>query len=157
MPTCFYKRFLPFALTLMIGLLMGKFLGSSNLPPARTSTPQQTGFGIGSGAGYRDGRWSDDSGPFNPKEVDEKARVLLRIEPQYTEEARANRTEGTVVLRAIFSSMGRVENIRVVSGLPFGLTERAVDAARQIRFSPAMKDGRPVSQYIQIEYNFQLY
>jgi TonB family protein len=61
------------------------------------------------------------------------------------------------VLRAVFSLNGQVTNIRTVSGLPHGLTERAMAAARQIRFSPATKDGRPVSQYIQIEYNFNLY
>jgi len=62
-----------------------------------------------------------------------------------------------VVLRAVFAEDGLVKNIRVVSGLPFGLTERAVAAAQEIKFSPAMKDGRAVSQYIQIEYNFNLY
>jgi TonB family protein len=79
------------------------------------------------------------------------------MEPQYTEEARENAVSGTVVLRAVFSASGDVTNIRVVSGLPYGLTESAVEAAREIRFSPAVKDGRPVSQYIQIEYNFNLY
>jgi TonB family protein len=154
MPTCFFKRFLPFALTLVIGLLLGKFLGASDLPPARIA-PQQSGIAFGSGSGRRVepgvGR------TFNPKEVDQKARILFRAEPQYTEEARDHMLEGTVVLRAIFSSTGRVENIRVVSGLPYGLTEESVDAARQIEFSPAMKDGQPVSQYIQIEYNFRLF
>jgi TonB family protein len=62
-----------------------------------------------------------------------------------------------VVLKAVFSSSGQVTGIRAVSGLPYGLTERAIAAARQIRFQPAMKDGRAVSQYIQIEYNFNLY
>jgi TonB family protein len=155
MPTCFFKRFLPFALTLMIGLLLWKFLGASGLHPARTATPQASGFAHGSGAGW--GGEVDDSRTFNPKEVDQKARILFRAEPIYTEEARENMVEGTVVLRAIFSSTGQVENIRVVSGLPFGLTEKSVDAARRIQFAPAMKDGRAVSQYIQIEYNFHLY
>ena len=86
-----------------------------------------------------------------------KARVLSKPEPQYTEEARKNQITGTVVLRAVFTSGGQVTNIRSVSGLPFGLTERAIAAARQIKFSPAMKDGRPVSMYIQLEYNFNLY
>jgi TonB family protein len=94
---------------------------------------------------------------FKPSEVNSKARILSRPEPQYTEEARKNQVSGTVVLRAVFSSSGQVTNIRTVSGLPHGLTERAMAAARQIRFSPATKDGRPVSQYIQIEYNFNLY
>jgi len=62
-----------------------------------------------------------------------------------------------VVLRAIFTSSGQVSSIRAVSGLPFGLTERAIAAARQIKFSPATKDGHPVSMYIQLEYNFNLY
>jgi TonB family protein len=94
---------------------------------------------------------------FKPNEVSSKARILSRPEPQYTEDARKNQVSGTVVLRAVFSSNGTVTNIRTVSGLPHGLTERAMAAARQIRFAPATKDGRAVSQYIQIEYNFNLY
>jgi TonB family protein len=94
---------------------------------------------------------------FKPSEVSSKARIISRPEPQYTEDARKNQVSGTVVLRAVFSSNGSVTNIRTVSGLPHGLTERAMAAARQIRFTPATKDGRPVSQYIQIEYNFNLY
>jgi protein TonB len=89
--------------------------------------------------------------------VSSKARVLSKPEPQYTEEARKNQIVGTVVLRAVFTSGGQVTNIRSVNGLPFGLTERAIAAARQIKFSPATKDGRPVSMYIQLEYNFNLY
>ncbi|HKY27994.1 MAG TPA: energy transducer TonB, partial [Pyrinomonadaceae bacterium] len=94
---------------------------------------------------------------FSGKEVSSKARVLSKPEPQYTEEARKNQITGTVVLRAVFTSGGQVTNIRAVNGLPFGLTERAIAAARQIRFQPATKDGRPVSMYIQLEYNFNLY
>lgn len=94
---------------------------------------------------------------FKPGEVSNKARILSRPEPQYTEEARKNQISGTIVLRVVFSSNGTVTNIRTVSGLPYGLTERAMAAARQIKFAPATKDGRPVSQYIQLEYNFNLY
>jgi TonB family protein len=94
---------------------------------------------------------------FPPREVTQKARILSRPEPQYTEEARRNQISGTVVLKAVFSSSGQVTNIRAINGLPYGLTERAIAAARQIRFTPAQKDGRAVSQYIQIEYNFNLY
>jgi TonB family protein len=94
---------------------------------------------------------------FKPGEVSSKARILFRPEPQYTEEARKNQVSGTIVLRAVFSSNGEVTNIRTVSGLPYGLTERAMAAARQIKFAPATKDGRKVSQYIQLEYNFNLY
>ncbi|MCA1626272.1 MAG: energy transducer TonB [Acidobacteria bacterium] len=50
----------------------------------------------------------------------QKARILSKPEPQYTEEARKNQITGTVVLRAVFTSGGQVTNIRSVSGLPFG-------------------------------------
>jgi len=83
--------------------------------------------------------------------------VLSKPEPNYTDEARKNQITGTVVLRVIFSSLGQVEQIRTVQQLPFGLTERAIAAARQIRFLPAMRGGRAVSVYMQLEYNFNLY
>jgi TonB family protein len=92
-----------------------------------------------------------------PSEVTTKVRILSRAEPQYTEKARKNQVSGTVVLRAIFGFDGKVRGIRVISGLPNGLTERAVKVARQIKFAPATIDGKPTSQYIQIEYNFNLY
>jgi len=91
------------------------------------------------------------------KEVSVKARVLSKPEPSYTEEARQQQITGTVVVRAIFAANGRVVAIRVVSGLGGGLSERAIDAARKIRFIPAMKNGRPVSMYIQLEYSFNLF
>ena len=90
-------------------------------------------------------------------EVTSKARVLAKPEPRYTEEARRAQIIGTVVLRAIFFADGTIRHILVIRGLPFGLTERAIAAARAIRFTPAMKDGRPVSMFVQLEYNFNLY
>jgi TonB family protein len=111
----------------------------------------------GGGPGGGGGGDTDYNRTFSPREVTQKARIISKPEPQYTEEARRNQISGTVVLKAVFSSSGQVTNIRAVSNLPYGLTERAITAARQIRFSPAMKDGRAVSQYIQIEYNFNLY
>jgi TonB family protein len=115
------------------------------------------GGGSGGGSGFNGEAPVDYNRTFSPREVTQKARILSRPEPQYTEEARKNQVSGTVVLRAVFSSGGQVTGIRAVSGLPYGLTEKAIAAARMIRFSPAMKDGRAVSQYIQIEYNFNLY
>ncbi|HEX8140112.1 MAG TPA: energy transducer TonB, partial [Pyrinomonadaceae bacterium] len=109
------------------------------------------------GGGPGGGGGGDYDRTFSPREVTQKARILSKPEPQYTEEARRNQISGTVVLKAVFSSSGQVTNIRAVSSLPYGLTEKAIAAARQIRFTPAMKDGRAVSQYIQIEYNFNLY
>ncbi len=94
---------------------------------------------------------------YKASEVTTKPRILRRTEPQYTEEARQNKIAGTIVLRAIFAFDGKVRGIRVVSGLPHGLNVRAVEAARSIKFIPATLNGQPVSQYIQLEYNFNLY
>jgi TonB family protein len=94
---------------------------------------------------------------YTGKEVDRKARLGMKPEPPYTESARANQITGTVVLKVVFSSNGMVNNIRVISGLPNGLTERAIDAARKIKFIPAIKNGRYVSMWMQLEYNFNLY
>jgi periplasmic protein TonB len=116
---------------------------------------RETGGGIrGGGSGNK---------PYDPErvypvsQVGQRARVLAKPEPQYTDEARRNQITGTVVLRVVFSRSGDVTNIRAVQSLPFGLTEKAIVAARQIRFSPATKEGHPVSVYMQLEYNFNLY
>jgi len=139
---------------------------------------QGGGVGPGTGGGYGPGNGGNTGGGnrneggggpggggggtdynriFSGREVNSKARVLSKPEPTYTESARKNQITGTVVLRAVFSSGGSVTNIHAVSGLPDGLTERAIAAAKQIRFVPATKDGRPVSMWMELQYNFNLY
>ena len=143
-------------------------------------TNKGTGIGEGEGPGFgpgRDGNIGGDRkglgccGPgggqgnnlddpdrvYPAPQVTERARVLAKPEPQYTEEARRNAVTGSVVLRVVFSRTGEVTNIRAVQSLPFGLTERAIAAARLIRFRPASRDGHPVNVYMQLEYNFNLY
>jgi TonB family protein len=94
---------------------------------------------------------------LSPRDVVRKAIVVFKPEPSYTDVARQKGVQGTVVLRAILSSSGEVTGIRAVRKLSDGLTEQAINAAQSLRFIPAMKDGRYVSQYVQIEYNFNLY
>ncbi|HEY6046271.1 MAG TPA: energy transducer TonB [Pyrinomonadaceae bacterium] len=91
------------------------------------------------------------------EEVTRRVFVITKPEPHYTERARQGQVKGTVVLRALFSSFGSVTNIAQIKGLPAGLTEKAIESARQIRFVPAVKDGRFVSVWLQLEYNFNLY
>jgi len=107
------------------------------------------GPGGGGGGGY--------DRIFTGRDVTTKARLISKPEPQYTEDAHKNQITGTVVLKVVFASNGSVTNIRTVSGLPYGLTERAIAAARQIKFVPATKDGHQVSMWMQLEYNFNLY
>jgi TonB family protein len=91
------------------------------------------------------------------KEVTTKARVLSKPQPTYTSKARGNQVTGTVTLRCIFGANGKVFGIRAVSVLPDGLTESAIQAARKIRFIPATKDGHPVSMWMELQYNFNLF
>ncbi|HEX6283522.1 MAG TPA: energy transducer TonB [Pyrinomonadaceae bacterium] len=141
-----------------IGSGSGSGIGSGDGP----------GFGPGRGGNVGGGDRNDGGGGpggggggydriFTGREVTSKARLISKPEPQYTEDARKNQITGTVVLKVVFSSNGTVSNIRTVSGLPHGLTERAIAAARQIKFVPATKDGHPVSMWMQLEYNFNLY
>jgi len=143
-------------------------------------TRNGTGIGEGNGPGFGPGQGgnigggpkgpggggiggSQGSNPEDPDrvypapQVTERARVLAKPEPQYTEDARRNQITGSVVLRVVFSRTGEVTNIRAIHALPFGLTERAIAAARLIRFRPAIRNGRPVNVYMQLEYNFNLY
>jgi protein TonB len=81
----------------------------------------------------------------------------MKPEPGYTESAKQAGVNGTVVLRAVFASDGKVRHILVLTGLPNGLIEAAISAARKITFIPARNYGRPVSMFIQLEYHFNLY
>ncbi|HEV7892179.1 MAG TPA: energy transducer TonB [Pyrinomonadaceae bacterium] len=112
------------------------------------------GGGAGGGGG---GAPEDYRRTFKPAEVTRKAVITAKPEPGFTEEARKNNVTGTVRLRAVLSASGSVQGISVVKGLPDGLTEKAISAAKNIRFTPAQKDGRTVSQYVTLEYNFNIY
>lgn len=94
---------------------------------------------------------------FKTSEVARKARIKSKPEPGFTDEARANGVSGRVRLTAVLCRTGRVTDIRVVQGLPHGLTEKAVAASRRIKFEPALKGGRRVSQSVTLVYGFNVF
>ena len=94
---------------------------------------------------------------FTHSEIVDKVKLIAKPEPTYTQKARASQITGTVVLRAVFASDGTVKHILIVEALPGGLTERCIAAAKGIKFIPATRDGHPVSMWMQLEYNFNLY
>ena len=95
-------------------------------------------------------------GVFRVGEITDPPTILFKVDPQYSEEARKARYQGTVVLEAIIRSDGTVKILRVVRGLGFGLDEKAIEAVRQWRFRPGMRNGEPVDVELNIEVNFNL-
>ena len=100
----------------------------------------------------------DDIGELvvSPKEVDERAVITAKPKPSYTKEARRNGIQGFVTLKVLFSGRGKIARIRVVKGLPAGLTENAIRAACKMEFKPARKDGQAVAVWLVAEYVFRL-
>jgi TonB family protein len=83
-------------------------------------------------------------------------RLLHKVEPQYTEEARAARIEGKSVLSVVIGVDGKVSQATVQQGVGAGLDEQALVAVHQWAFEPARKDGQPVAVNATIEVNFRL-
>lgn len=88
--------------------------------------------------------------------VDARAVITAKPKPSYTKEARRNGVQGFVTLKVLLSARGRIARVRMVKGLPAGLTENAIRAACKMKFKPAMKDGQPVAQWVIAEYVFRL-
>jgi TonB family protein len=98
----------------------------------------------------------DEDGTIHQMSVSLRPKILYREKAKYTREARGNNIKGTVVLSAVFGADGQISNIKVIQGLPDGLTENAIAAANKIRFEPAIKDGRPVSVRGSLEFTFNI-
>ncbi len=84
-------------------------------------------------------------------------RIISKPDPRYTEEARRNNVKGTVLLHIMCAETGEITQISVVRGLPYGLTERSIAAARLIKFEPAELNGKKVSYPMAVVYRFELY
>ena len=84
-------------------------------------------------------------------------RVVYEPEPEYSEEARKSRYQGTVVLWLVVGPDGRAHDIRVQRSLGMGLDEKAMEAISRWRFEPGHKDGIPVAVQVNVEVNFKLF
>jgi protein TonB len=108
------------------------------------------GVGAGSGGGIGGGVYKVGGGISAPQ-------AISSPDPNYTEEARKAKKQGTCVLWLIVDAAGHPRDLKVVRGLGLGLDEKALEAVRQWRFQPALKDGRPVDVQISVEVEFHLY
>ena len=106
-------------------------------------------MGPGEGGGIGGGVFRVGGGVSAPS-------IVYRVEPTYSEEARKAKYQGVVVLSAIVRKDGTIEILKVVRGLGLGLDENAIQALKQWKFRPGMKNGVPVDVALNIEVNFSL-
>jgi periplasmic protein TonB len=136
--------------------------------PSAPSNGTGSGGGIGSGSGGGIGSGSGPGvgpghgggiggGAFRVGGGVSAPRALETPDPEYSEEARKAKYQGTCVLWLIVDPDGKPRDIKVARALGMGLDQKAIEAVRNWRFSPAMKDGRPVPVQINVEVNFRLY
>lgn len=92
---------------------------------------------------------------FGDGEVQKRARVIDSPAATYTDEARADKIKGDVRLRIVLASDGTVRNVFPIKSLSRGLTESAMEAVRQIKFQPAIRNGEPASQFATFVYEFR--
>ena len=83
-------------------------------------------------------------------------QILDKQKPAYTPEARTQKIEGTVELDVLFTATGEVRVLGVTRGLGHGLDENAIEAARHIRFTPALQSGTPIDQRVLLRVVFQI-
>lgn len=108
------------------------------------------GVGPGRGGGIGGGVYRIGGGVSAP-------RLIYGPDPEFSEEARKAKYQGTVVLGLIVGTDGRTHEIRVQRSLGMGLDQRAIEAVRVWRFEPARKDGHPVAVQLIVEVNYRLY
>jgi len=126
-----------------------------------------TGAGNGNGSGYGNGNGNgngngdgDGNGGGPPPAVEKVStpyKILFKPKATYTDQARTNNVQGSVTLKITLMANGSVGSITPVTRLPYGLTEQAIAAARQIKFEPKKINGQPVSVTVTFQYGFNIY
>src|SRR5215813_160593 len=116
------------------------------------------GVGVGTGPGVGEGRGGGTGGGvFKVGGGVLAPKPISTPDPEYSEEARKAKYQGTCVLWLIVGPDGKPRDIRVSRTLGLGLDEKAIEAVKQWKFEPAMKDGKPVAVQINVEVDFRLY
>jgi periplasmic protein TonB len=120
-------------------------------------TGKGTGLGEGDGSGVGPGSGGGTGGgPYRPGSGIDAPRLLREVKADYTEDARRRGVSGEVVLEIVVRRDGSVGEVRVLQGLAGGLNERAVQAVRQWRFTPARRLGTPVDVIVEVAVEFRL-
>lgn len=121
------------------------------------------GQGTGNGNGTGNGSQNETPNPTDKRLKQNKTpsssslSIISKPRAVHTDIAKSKNIEGTVQLKVTFKKDGTIGKIKIIKGLPDGLTEQAVEAAKKIRFNPAIKKGKPVTVTKIVEYTFTIY
>jgi TonB family protein len=110
-------------------------------------------------AGFGDAQASLPASPSKKTEAaapEKPVEIIFKPRPDYTDEARKLRLEGEVLVRVLFAASGQISIVELVHGLGHGLDESAIRAAQQIRYKPALREGKPVDSTATVHIVFQL-
>jgi periplasmic protein TonB len=129
---------------------MGSSSGIGTGSSSGVGSGRGPGFGPGTGGGFGGGAYRVGGGVSAP-------RAVYSPDPEYSEEARKAKYQGTVVLWVVVGPDGRVHDLKVQRSLGLGLDEKALEAVRTWKFDPARKDGQAVAVQLNIEVSFRLY
>jgi protein TonB len=151
----------PPALTVPPTSQIGNPLSAIVQPPSN-GTGSGSGIGSGSGGGIGAGQGpgyggGTGGGLFRVGGGVSAPRPIYDPDPEYSEEARHAKYQGTVLLWVVVGSDGKPHDIRVQRSLGMGLDEKAIEAVRQWKFEPSMKAGHPVAVQVNVEVSFRLY
>jgi len=123
--------------------------GIGSGPGGGVGSGRGPGFGPGSGGNMGGGAYRIGGGVSPPS-------VLQKVEPEYSEEARKAKFQGTVILFVVVDEKGNPKDLKVIRPLGLGLDQKAIEAVEKWKFRPGMKDGKPVAVQATIEVNFRL-
>ena len=116
-----------------------------------------TGMGEGDGAGIGPGTGGGTGGgPYRPGSGIDPPSLLREVKPSYTDQGRRQGVEGDVVLEIVVRRDGSVGDVKVLRRLGAGLDQKAIDAVRQWRFSPARRLGAPIDVLVEVAVEFKL-
>jgi protein TonB len=107
------------------------------------------GVGPGSGGGFGGGAYKIGGGVSQPL-------LISKVEPEYSEEARKAKWQGTVEMQIVVDEHGMPKEMKVTRALGLGLDQKALEAVAKWRFKPGMKDGKPVPVIATVQVNFRL-
>ena len=135
-------------------------IGMSNSPLVGMSMGNGSGSGLGSGRGNGMGPGSGGNtggGVYRIGGGVSAPVLLYQPEPEFSEEARKAKAAGDVIVSIQVDPTGRPTHVHIARGMGWGLDEKALEAVRQYKFKPAMKDGKPVTVEMNVDVNFQIF